>query len=420
MKIFRSAKPASVSFARRLYGIPAIMAWIIPFLLILPKAYPQQKGVVEGRLINRTNPSIVASGVDLDVIALSGGMSIIKTATTDSSGKFHIEGLDANEPLMIRANYKSANYHGRVSFDASGRAYLEIDVFEPTASMKGIQTNAVRMAFQLSGNQLTCLENVSFDNRTKPPKTYVSPEGSFRFSKPPGILDPPKIEVTAPGSSMPLIQSALESPDGQSYYSAYPLRPGITTFEARQVMPYENRSYTFVKKFYQDIDTLEIGVTPQDMVLSGQGLSKIRTDPQNNFAVYRSIPVQAGLEVIWTFSGGTAVTEPAASETAADINVRKVPNGVSQYALVVGPLLLIGFMSVLWFAFNRMQRSSPKGMDISTHQLKERREQLLNHIAGLDHQYETHSLSRQKYVRQREEGKRRLGRISQLLKSNRQ
>ena len=58
----------------------------------LPR-YSQQKGIVEGRLVNGTDPSIIARSVELDVVELGAGMSIIKTATTDSSGKFRVDGL---------------------------------------------------------------------------------------------------------------------------------------------------------------------------------------------------------------------------------------------------------------------------------------------------------------------------------------
>ena len=86
-------------------------------------------------------------------------------------------------------------------------------------------------------------------------------------------------------------------------------------------------------------------------------------------------------------------------------------------ALVIGPLLLMGFVLVLWYAFNRMpegaRRSPP---DTGTGDLKERREQLLNAIAELDHRHEMHAIGQQEFLRQREESKRQLRRISLLLK----
>ena len=393
---------------------------VLPTLALIvfravPGAFAQGSGVVAGRLINKTDPSIIGANVDLDVIGFAGGMGIIKSAATDSAGRFRIDTLPTNQMLIIRANYKLANYHGRVNFDASGKASVEIEIYEPTTSMKDIQTEGVRMAFQLTGGRLQSIETISFNNQTKPPRTFMSTEGNFRFSKAPGILESPKIEVTGPGAAMPLAQSPLEAPDGQSYYSLYPLRPGVTTFEIQESLPYTNRSYAYRKKFYQDVSSFQIGVIPQDMVVSGDGLTKIQADPQRNFAVYSGGPVRAGTEVAWTFSGGTPAAEPAAAESTGESRVKPAPTNVGQNALIIGPLLLMGFIVALWYAYNHVQILS-QNSDLRTRELRERREQLLNLLAKLDHRYESQNLDRREYVRQREQGKRQLRRIALLLK----
>jgi hypothetical protein len=330
-----------------------ILSVFISIVVLSIAAYPQQKGVAEGRLINRTDPAIVARGVPLEIVGLMGGMSIIKSATTDSSGKFRIEELPADQPLMIRANYKGANYHMQLHFNEAGMAKADIEIYEPTSSMLGIGVDGIQMVFQAAGGQLISVETISFDNKTNPPKTYVNPEGSLRVSKAAGIIEMPKIRVTAPGSSMPLVQSALESPDGQSYYSQYPLRPGVTSFEVQQVLPYQNRNYAFTKKFFQDVSSIKIGLVPKDMKISGQGLSKLQTETDKNFSVYESQPVKAGSEVTWKFSGGTVVEEPQqASNAEAEANIVAMPDAVGRNALIIGPLLLAGFILVLWYAFN--------------------------------------------------------------------
>ena len=396
----------------KILRFPILLLWFA----FLPIVYPQQKGVVEGRLIDRTDSSIVARGVELEVIELGAGMSIIRVDKTDSSGRFRIEGLPENSRLMIRANYKGANYHSQFTFDHAGKATVEIEVYEPTTSMKEIEVEGIQMAFQVEGDRLKSLETVAFNNKTKPPRTFTSPEGNFRISKPPGILEPPEIRVTAPGSSLPLVQSALESADGQSYYSLYPLRPGVTTFEVQQLLPYANRSYTYVKKFYEDAGPIDIGVIPQDLVLSGKGLTKIQTDAQRNFSVYLSEPVKAGSVVEWTFTGGTPVAEQATSESAEEPAITAMPNEIERNALIIGPLLLLGFILILWYAFNHFLTGSRSGMDARLRQLKELRERLLNSVADLDRRYDEHSMGQQEYLRKREEGKRQLRRISLLLK----
>ncbi|MBN2317686.1 MAG: carboxypeptidase regulatory-like domain-containing protein [Acidobacteria bacterium] len=383
--------------------------------MISSNALAQQTGVVEGRIVNGTDPAIVAGNVPVEVVALSGGMSIIRAAETNSGGEFRIEGLPVDQMLIVRAVYKEANYHTQIIFDDSGRANVEIKVFEATTSMKDIRVEEYQMVFQATGNHLQSLDTAVINNETKPTRTFMDPEGNFRFSKAPEIMSLPQIRISAPGSSMPVVQSVLESPDGQSYYSLYPLRPGRTTVDVFQILPYENRNYTYVKKFYFTVPSIEIGVIPMDMELSGTGLVKIRTDPGKNIAVYRSGPVDAGTEVEWIFSGGTPVSEQEATP-ASESRIRSVPNAVGRNTLVIGPLILVGFILVLWYAFNRTGDEVPTAAGSQKRQILKRRENLLDRLADLDRRHETHSPDQREYLRQREEGKRLLRRITLLLK----
>ncbi len=349
----------------------------------------QGQGVIEGRLVNATAAAKTAAGVEIDIVGLGGGMSVLKSSATDASGRFRVDGLPTDSPLMVRANYKSVNYHGRVNFDASGKSLVEVEVFEPTTSAKGITLQGLQMAFQLTGDQLRCLESYSFKNETKPPQTYMNMDGNFRFAKAPGLLEPPRLDVTAPGSSMPLTQSPLESPDGLSYYSLYPIRPGVTAFQVEQVLPYKDKSYTLRKKFYNDVESFQFGVIPQDVTVAGEGLVKVQTDAQRNFAVYSGGPVKAGTEVAWTFSGGTPVaTAPETEAVSAQPRIQPMGNRVSQNALVIGPLILLGFIVVLWYAFNRIPQSAPGAQDPRLRELRARRDQLLDYLAGLDKRFE--------------------------------
>ena len=77
----------------------------------------------------------------------------------------------------------------------------------------------------------------------------------------------------------------------------------------------------------------------------------------------------------------------------------------------------MGFVLVLWVAFNRAQKDKPTPPGHRTSDLKNRRERLLNAIAELDHNHEVHAISESEFVRQREESKRQLRRISLLLKT---
>jgi len=84
---------------------------------------------------------------------------------------------------MVRADYKSSITMPR-HLQLEGKGDVTVEVYEPTASRKDVALEGVRIAFQLSGGRLRSLESYSFNNRTRPPRTYVDPEGSFRSQKP--------------------------------------------------------------------------------------------------------------------------------------------------------------------------------------------------------------------------------------------
>jgi hypothetical protein len=373
------------------------------------------EGVVEGRVVNKTDPARVPAKVEVEVMNLTGGMSVIKSAVTDAAGRFRIDGLPTQAPLMLRANYDSVNYHQPLSFDASGKAQPEIDVFESTRSMNDVRLQEVRIAFQMAGESLRCLQSYSFENRTQPPRTVIPPDGTFRFAKAPGILEMPRMSVLGPGATMPLTDSALESADGQSYYSLYPLRPGVTTFEVEQSLPYVDRTYTYRGKFYNDIPGLNIGVIPRDMTVAGDGLARTQTDAQRNFAVYAAGALKAGTEVTWTLTGGTPVAAAPEAQPAGESRITPMPTSVGQNALVLGPLLLIGFIVVLWYSLNLAPAPAAGDQDPRAKALRERREQLISFLAALDHRFESNSVDQKEYARLREQGKSQLRRIAALL-----
>jgi len=319
-------------------------------------------GIAEGRLVNRTDPAIAAGNTELEVLALSNGMDIIKTAMTDARGMFRIEELPDAAHLMLRAIYKGVNYHGMLRFDADGKARLELEVYESTTSMKDIRVESANIAVQLEGdvdgNHLHAVETFVVVNSAKPPRVYVNPEGSFRVSKAPGILEPPRVMITAPGSEMPLAQAALESADGESYYSLYPLRPGGTIFEFHQTLPYTDSKYVYEKKFFHDIPEFPVGVIPLDMTLSGGSLKKTEEHAAENFAVYTAAAAAAGDTAAWTFTGGTPFTAMEHEHEWDETTIIAMDGFVGRNALLIGSTILAIFLITLWFTSNRLSRGS--------------------------------------------------------------
>jgi hypothetical protein len=380
----------------------------------------QGQGVVEGRVLNGTQPGAPLKGVSIEVVGLAGGMNVLKSAAPDSSGRFRLEGLPTDSMLLIRAVYGSVFYYSPLQFDNAAKANVEIQVFEPTDSMQGIRLEDAQIAFKLTDAGLGALESYSLANESKPPRSFMRADGNFRFSKAAGLAELPRLSITGPGSNMPVPEAPLESADGQSYYSRYPLRPGTTTIEISQAFPYQKGTYTYKKKFFQDVSKVNIGVIPQDMNVSGEGLTKVQVNAAQNFAVYSTGPIKAGTEVAWTFSGGTPVAEAsAAPETAApeqQPSILPMPTPVGQNAIFIGSLLLLGFLLILWYAGRRIIPAAGSDAEVRIRELKERREHLLNQVAVLDARYENvQGPERREYLKMREHSKRHLRRIGVLL-----
>ncbi len=401
--------------------------WVlIIFLIIFPImaaplwAQTRGTGVVTGRLVNGTTATSAGAGLEIDVIGLAGGMSVLKSSATDESGRFEIDGLPTDGPILIRANYGMVNYHGRVAFDANGKATVEVKVYETTTETRGLRLENVRFGFQLEGDHLRELERYSFVNETRPKMSYMNMDGNFRFSKPDGLHEIPGLSVTGPGSTMPLVQSPLESPDGKSYYSRYGLRPGTTTFDVDMVIPYHDRAYEYRKTFYHDVESYQIGVIPKDLIVSGEGLERIEVNEEQNFAIYSSGPIAAGSEIVWNFEGGTPL--PASSNTGSGgSSIRPMATAVGQRTLLLGPLVLLCFIVVLWFAYSRVLPVVGSKQDPYLRQLKKRRDRLVTLAATLDHRHDRHLLERPEYTQLRERAKGQLRRISHLVaKRNRE
>jgi hypothetical protein len=92
-----------------------------------------------------------------------------------------------------------------------------------------------------------------------------------------------------------------------------------------------------------------------------------------------------------------------------------MPTLVGQKALIIGPLLLIGLITILWYAHSCLMVQPADAAETRVRELRDRREQLLNYAAALDARHERQEVDRREYLRLREQCKRHLRRIAVLL-----
>jgi len=72
MSILISKRKWALRHAAALLALSLLAA-----ILACPTAQAQGRGSIEGKLVNKTDAAIVCAGVNLDVVGLGGGMSVV-------------------------------------------------------------------------------------------------------------------------------------------------------------------------------------------------------------------------------------------------------------------------------------------------------------------------------------------------------
>src|ERR1700680_4283924 len=81
-------------------------------VLLLLMAAAARAGTVSGVVHNGTNANKAAAGVDVLLIQLQGGMSVVASTKTDADGRYHIDNPGIGQgPMLIRAVYRGVFFH---------------------------------------------------------------------------------------------------------------------------------------------------------------------------------------------------------------------------------------------------------------------------------------------------------------------
>src|SRR5690349_4905881 len=84
---------------------------IVAGVLLLVSA-ATQAGTVSGVVHNGTNSNKTAPGVDVLLIQLQGGMSVVASTKSDSDGRYHFDNPGIGQgPMLIRAVYRGVFFH---------------------------------------------------------------------------------------------------------------------------------------------------------------------------------------------------------------------------------------------------------------------------------------------------------------------
>ncbi|HKV95326.1 MAG TPA: carboxypeptidase-like regulatory domain-containing protein [Candidatus Angelobacter sp.] len=232
---------------------------------------------ISGTITNGTTNK-PASGNEVVLLSLDGGMNEVSRATTDNRGHFTIDVPDSSAPHLLRVNHQGVNYFTSVS---PGAGPVDITVYNAAKYVEGVVEVARVFRMQAAQGQLEVTVDYTLRNESQPPRTMMDTQ-TFSVDLPEGAQ---LIETTATSSGgMPTTISPISTGKKNNYAMGFPLRPGETHFRVIYKVPYSG-SYEF--NFMPDSQLSEVGVLlPKTMQLTGISRSFSQDSDEAGLAVF--------------------------------------------------------------------------------------------------------------------------------------
>jgi 5-hydroxyisourate hydrolase-like protein (transthyretin family) len=180
------------------------------------------------------------AGVDVVLLSLSQGMNEAGSTRTDADGKFSFQLKEAG-PHLVRVDYQGANYFPQSGPILPGVTTTTVTIYDSGAKPDAVSANVRVMRVQApDANTLQVLELVAVDNKSNPPRSFVS-KRTWQMYLPAGaVVD--EAAVQAPGG-MPISASPeQDSAQKDLYYFDFPLRPGESRFQIAYHLPYTGQA----------------------------------------------------------------------------------------------------------------------------------------------------------------------------------
>jgi hypothetical protein len=174
-----------------------------------------------------------SAGDDVILLSLGQGMEEAGRTKSDAKGNFTFK-LDAEGPHLVRVIHQEVTYHRMAP---PGTTSVEVEVFDVSKKVEGIQVVADIMTFQASQGQLHVQRTFAVNNTSKPPRTQMN-EHNLEFYVPDGAAVSEGQAMTAGGQPV----NSAPVPEGENaknrYAFLFPLRPGETRFSVVYTVPY--------------------------------------------------------------------------------------------------------------------------------------------------------------------------------------
>ncbi len=284
--------------------------------LLLLMAASAQAGTVSGVVHNGTNSNKIAPGVDVLLIQLQGGMSVVASTKTDADGRYHFDNPGIGQgPMLIRAVYRGVFFHQPLT---PGTSTVDVTIYEPTTNPAAIQVPLRLLVFQPNGDKLMVGEEYSIQNNSNPPAAYFKQEGNFEFTVPQGAeLD--QVSTFGP-SGMPVRQGTIDKGKGR-YAISYAFQPGQNGVRISYIVPYTGNQAQFRESSTYDAQRVLL-VIPPTMQVASAGFNAAGTEQGYN--VFSKESMKAGNAFDVTVSG---TAPPPADNSASSSSAPDQVNG---------------------------------------------------------------------------------------------
>ena len=297
----------------RNYLIRRRLLSVIALLLLASAA--AQAGTVSGVVHNGTNNNKIAPGVDVLLIQLQGGMSVVASTKTDADGRFHFDNPGIGQgPMLIRAVYRGVFFHQPLT---PGTSNVDVTVYEPTTNPAAIQVPLRLLVFQPNGDKLMVGEEYSIQNNSNPPAAYFKQDGNFEFTIPQGAeID--QVSTFGP-SGMPVRQGTIDKGKGR-YAISYAFQPGQNGVRISYIVPYTGNQAQIRESSTYDAQRVLL-VIPPTMQVASAGFNAAGTEQGFNVFSKESLKAGTGFDV--TVSGtAPPPAEASASSSPDQVNGR--------------------------------------------------------------------------------------------------
>lgn len=364
-------------------------------------------GTIQGQVLNGTTGKPAANQT-LRLLMPRGGMQQISSAVTDARGHFVFpsNGLDATSFYLLQATYQDVNYDAPVKFDTDGTAQIDLTVYDSTHSAPPLRIQSARLIVRAESGKVRVQEMFAVRNSIDPPRSYVNPDGTFRFRLSRTAGEP--TAAVAGLMNMPLPQTVNPGKAPGDFYLQYPLKPGLTVMMVAYDADYASNKLELKDSVAYPIDRAELLVWPPSLSLDSALFAPAGVDAETGSQRYSAENLKGNTVLAASVSGEAAAGESEVSQAGTE--AKSLPNSMTRLG---GPLLACFLLVLLWGLGVHVAKEWPElkarqSADQLQKELEAEVEALFNSLADLDELFASGKIAEKPYWKERLELKARL------------